>query len=476
MKKIFIVIIAFTFSLSGSAQTYTNNFESGNWLYYFNLCWGIGSNNSYFGTIVNSNANQGFNGTFACESANLGQANICRIESPWIEMIPGSIVFDHAIRAFDGTRKLKVFAIQHGTNSETQIGSTITYSNSVPLSTSFPVSLTGIYKIRWQWEGSGGNSRGQLDNIRIPGIDISDPSRGCIPYVPPPPDADGDGVPNDADEYPNDRTRAYNNFYPASGTNTLAFEDLWPSYGDYDLNDMVIGYKFKIVSNSQNQVVEIFNTLILRANGAGGSNGFGYQLPGVNPGSIVTVTGTGDQIGYSVGANGTEIGNTGNATIIAFANAHKIMPYWNTVKNDSPGPSVEFNIKISFMNNGVPGPSGTVTVNSLNIAAWNPFIVINANRGKEVHLPDYPPTDLADYSVFGSEDDDTRPGSGKRYKSRSNLPWALDIQGTFDYPAEHEGINAAYLHFRKWVESSGTKFTDWWSNTSSDYRNNTKIY
>jgi LruC domain-containing protein len=476
MNKILLTALLGILTLTGFSHVENNNFEGGNWLYYYNLCWGIGPNSSYFGSKVTANTNQGFNGSFVCETDNLGQTAVCRLESPWMDMAPGDITFDHAIPSFDGTRKIKVFAVQYGTNLETQLGSTITYTNSTPISTTIPANLTGNYKIRWQWEGSGGNSRGQLDNIQIPGTNVSNPSNNCAPINPPSPDIDGDGVPNTDDEYPNDASRAYNNYYPASDTGTLAYEDRWPYTGDYDLNDLVLGYKFKVVTNAESNVVEIFNTLILRANGANYSNGFGYQLPDVSPESILSVTGAGNQTGYSIGANGTETGNPEKATIIVFDKSHRYLPEWNTDKNAAHMADVRFTLHLVFMNNGVAGPAGAVSLNGLNIADWNPFLVVNGKRGKEVHLPDHLPTSLADVSLLGEGNDDSQPGSGKYYKSKTNLPWALDIHGQFDYPAETQDVNEAYHHFGQWVVNGGTQFPDWWSNTSSGYRENAKIY
>ena len=46
-------------------------------------------------------------------------------------------------------------------------------------------------------------------------------------------DSDGDGVPDDQYDYPNDNTRAFNKFFPSNGPGTLMFEDLWPFKGDY---------------------------------------------------------------------------------------------------------------------------------------------------------------------------------------------------------------------------------------------------
>ena len=53
-------------------------------------------------------------------------------------------------------------------------------------------------------------------------------------------DSDNDGVLDSDDSYPDDVERAFINFVPVSGKNTLAFEDRWPHKGDYDMNDLVL--------------------------------------------------------------------------------------------------------------------------------------------------------------------------------------------------------------------------------------------
>ena len=53
-------------------------------------------------------------------------------------------------------------------------------------------------------------------------------------------DKDDDGVSDDSDDYPDDETKAFNNYYTAKNqVGTLAFEDLWPYKGDYDFNELL---------------------------------------------------------------------------------------------------------------------------------------------------------------------------------------------------------------------------------------------
>jgi len=52
-------------------------------------------------------------------------------------------------------------------------------------------------------------------------------------------DTDGDGIMDNLDAYPTDATRAFNSYYPNQvDYGSVAFEDLWPAYGDYDCNDL----------------------------------------------------------------------------------------------------------------------------------------------------------------------------------------------------------------------------------------------
>lgn len=425
----------------------TNNFENGAWIYYSNHCWGIGPNNSYFGTDITANSLT-ISGTKVCHTGNLGQYNTCRLESPWINIAAGNITFNHGIPSFDGTRNLKVYLV-----NESGIATLLwsyTYVNSIPQAGSITVTEEGIFKVRWVWTGSGGNSRGELDNIYIPGVDVSDPSTNCQVYVP-----------------PTDTT--FINYYPAVDTATLAFEDLWPSYGDYDMNDLIVGYKFKIISNQNHYVSDVYATFTVRAQGADQHNGFGFQLPGISPSNIITVTGVGNQLGYTIASNGTELGNQTDATIIVFSNTQGFMSKWNTVKNEPPCSWVTFNVHLKFK-------YAKVTLSQLNIYNWNPFLIVNGERGREIHLPGYQPTEMADVALFGRLDDDTQPAANKYYKSKLNLPWALNIYGKFDYPTENADIANVYLHFTDWILSNGTLYQDWWSNTSSTYRQEQFIY
>lgn len=286
-------------------------------------------------------------------------------------------------------------------------------------------------------------------------------------------DSDNDGIIDELDDYPNDAEAAFDVYTPSEiGMGSLAFEDLWPVKGDYDFNDLVIGYRFVNVLNSDNLAVRAEIELTIRAVGAGNHNGFGIQIP-LDESLISQVTGYevfGNAI--SLKSNGLEQGQS-IPTIIVFNDAFDHMKppgtgsFVNTVSGNTRVESKSFRIVIDFIEPIDPSP--------LTNPPYNPFLFNSTDRGREVHLTGHAPTDLADLSLFGTDDDDTQPGLNRYYQSIDNTPWAINIIHTFRYPTEKSRIDKAYNYFQSWGQSEGQSFKDWYGDNSG-YRNLSKIY
>ncbi len=283
-------------------------------------------------------------------------------------------------------------------------------------------------------------------------------------------DSDGDGVPDDTDDYPDDGNKAYNNYGPGEDTyGTLAYEDLWPITGDYDFNDVVIDYNFNVITNASNKVVEMDANFVLKATGAGFLDGFAFEVPVIES-KVTSVTGqeiTGNTITLS--ANGTEADQT-NAVIVVFTDAHEVFGQSGFVNTD---PSLSYVTPVEL--NLVIGFDGSIEITDLGAVPYNPFIISNQRRGYEIHLPGYSNTDLADETIFGTSDDRTNPLTSKYYQTANNLPWAIHLPVSFEYPQESNSIETAYLRFVEWAESGGASYPDWYTDKSG-YRNTDNIY
>jgi len=286
------------------------------------------------------------------------------------------------------------------------------------------------------------------------------------------PDTDGDGIPDNFDDYPNDASKAFNNWYPSKTTyGTLAFEDNWPSRGDYDFNDLVVGYRFNQITNAQNKVVQVTATLITEAMGASFHNALGFQLP-VAPADVASVTGTDLRHALvNVAANHTETGQS-KAVIFAYDDAYDRLP-----SNCGIGANTELEcpyVTADTMHLTI-NLTNPVSLSAMGTPPYNPFIVKNQIRGMEIHLPDFPPTDKADVSLFGTDIDDSQPALERYYKTKTNLPWAINILDKFNYVIEKTPVNEGFLKFNSWAESAGANFPDWYKPVSG-YRDDTKIY
>lgn len=303
-----------------------------------------------------------------------------------------------------------------------------------------------------------------FDNINGDGVEPIDK-----PY-----DTDGDGVTDVFDQYPNDPARAYNTYYPSKNTYaTLAFEDLWPATGDYDMNDLVVDYRYQFVSNAHNQVVEMFANYAVQGAGASFHNGFGVQFP-FSPSLVKQVTGQKLKDNYiSLAGNGVEAGQS-KAVIIPFDNHEALISnyagaYFINTKTSMPKVTgdtakiyMEFNSPVSFA--------------TLGYAPFNPFLISDRRRELEVHLPNHAPTDKADAKMLGTGDDVSDATTGTYYIGSNTMPWAINIPAGFTYPTEGSNIKNAYPHYMDWINSKGALYKDWYSNKSSGYRNTSLLY
>ena len=225
----------------------------------------------------------------------------------------------------------------------------------------------------------------------------------------------------------------------------LAFEDLWPETGDYDMNDVMISYKSTVYRRVlNNRVYKIIDEFTPYNDGGTKQTGFGYQFTSLTPGSIKKVTIDGASASVHMEGQMLEPGQD-HPTILVFDN-----------------------IKQGVLNKKI-----TVTIELNDVmedyakAPYNPFIFANSNRGIEVHLPKYQPTNKADVSLFGTKGDGSRPND-KLYYVVSHwlpqMPFAINLPGVKDFPIpeEQEKIHETYPGFKPWIASNGATDKDWY--------------
>ncbi|HKG06155.1 MAG TPA: LruC domain-containing protein [Pedobacter sp.] len=275
-------------------------------------------------------------------------------------------------------------------------------------------------------------------------------------------DSDGDGVIDQDDDYKDDKTKAYNTYsvnYNAGGS-TLAFEDNWPAKGDYDLNDLVISYRYMVVTNAENKVVELNAKYSLIATGADYINGAGIQFP--------LIAGQAKLIKAPAGVYIED--KQDSVVLILFNDSRKLQATGNTVPGSPVSAKVDFNITFEVKD----GPE----IKNFGAVSYNPFIWNATNgfgRGYETHLFGKNPTNLANKELFGTKDDYSKPNH-RYYSTKEKLPWVIEVPiADFGYPIEGKRIDQAYTNFSEWARSSGNNNLEWYKILSGG-ANNDFIY
>lgn len=219
---------------------------------------------------------------------------------------------------------------------------------------------------------------------------------------------------------------------------TLAYEDQWPSEGDYDMNDVMVTYQSTVYKNAlTDKIYKIVDEFTPIHNGGTHTCGFGYQFHGLKSNEVRSIE--------VVGPEG-----------------------WNVETEQSHPTIILFNDIKSVLNQKF-----TVTVELNDVAAanvkspYNPFIFANS-RNCEVHLVNYPPTDKADMGLFNTKDDVSNVASGVYYIARYNgevelMPYGINLPTLdFEVPTEYVKIYDTYPGFIDWVKSKGTTNKDWY--------------
>ena len=286
-------------------------------------------------------------------------------------------------------------------------------------------------------------------------------------------DSDSDGVSDFNDDYPLDDERAFDNYYPAYDTYyTLAFEDNWPRKGDYDFNDIMVDYNYTQVTNASNELVDIHGSFKLRAIGAGFHNGFAVQFPFVLANYYAFNNHGNSTVGLDYG--------TTNAVVILFEDAFDLMQepggtpstWINTVESEPYVTPAEFEFTYTLLT-----PLSIAGWPATDLPPYNPFIYVENDRQKEIHLADYAPTSkMAGTPYWGTGDDDSHPATDRYFKTSNNLPWAINIAESWDYPIELIQLTHAYLFFADWAESGGVVHTDWYDSSVPENINPDNIY
>lgn len=288
--------------------------------------------------------------------------------------------------------------------------------------------------------------------------------------------SDGGAVYGEVEDYQVEVTAGNTSYLYYPGKDdfvTLAYEDLWPEKGDYDFNDVVMGYNVtQVIQNDKVSRIDIKGQLV--AYGADYANGFGVHLEGVDRSLI-------DENLIKLSHNGVvlqsaaplETGQSEAVVIITdniknHFSANCGAGFYRTEANCFSQDVFTFEISIPL--------SSPIDFKDVPDMPLNPFIFAADNRARnsffggdmpgrslEIHLADQPLTDLADQGLLGLEDDRSSLPM-VTYRTDKNMPWAIEIGGVWRPALETVDMTQAYPDFIEFVTSGGATNPLWFNN------------
>ncbi len=264
--------------------------------------------------------------------------------------------------------------------------------------------------------------------------------------------------------------------YPIEGATTnytLLMEDNWPSIGDYDMNDLVLGLNISYLKDANNMVTGMKLNTELRAVGAKKRIGIALQLDEVLPEYVKSITysnsGFVNDYIFPKLSNGCETGQN-KAVVAIFDDAHSaldpslVQPFTKILNTYNDQPKVlpaSNNLEITF---NQPLDPGLIDITKINF-----FIVTdglkNSTRRVEVHLAGFKPTDKNDWTKLGRGYDNSL--NGTYYTTPGNMIWGLLIPENIRHSSEMKDITVTYPAFVTWCTSGGVNASNWYLQPTS---------
>ncbi|TGL69659.1 LruC domain-containing protein [Leptospira kmetyi] len=306
---------------------------------------------------------------------------------------------------------------------------------------------TAVGQITLEITANGESITNVINLINVIGINREIKYEILLPVVTAPTDTDKDGVPDTLDAYPQDPTRSSLIRIPSEGVSTVAYEDLYPSAGDADLNDYVVHIRNEEDLNAAGDVIRLRGTYQHVARGAGYKHTFFIKLP-VSVGAKYSRKVVRDD-GKEITALNTI--NVSSADLNAGIQIHEESNKTTSNPNVNPGgvykPGYIATIEIVF--------NSPVKKSAIGNYPYDIFIKV-INTGKEIHFPGL-------YKNANGTD---------KYLDSNQFPWAILVPGSWKYPYEgldiRKDTQTGYKEFNLWVASKGTSYKDWYKHITNE--------
>lgn len=248
-----------------------------------------------------------------------------------------------------------------------------------------------------------------------------------------------------------------NLYYPASDRYYVAaYEDKYPQQGDYDFNDVVVGYQVRLGMNADGDVVRAVVKGYLIARGADYSHDWYFHFP-----SSETLSGSATLSLYR-SQNGSVEQFASQTTpynsqsgVKVYADTKQLLNdplygYANTLSAQSILLGPKFQLVIDF--------TQPVTTSQLGSAPYDPYIFVH-NTAYEIHQPGHAAVLAASLNTQTNH---------HHFVDASGYPFALLFPNEWQLPLENTDLGLAYPDFIQFIQSQGQSGQNWYLSPQSN--------
>jgi LruC domain-containing protein len=230
----------------------------------------------------------------------------------------------------------------------------------------------------------------------------------------------------------------------------VGYEDNYPEKGDYDFNDLVVGYQVKLGLDLNGRVKTIEGEGYLVARGGSFNHDWllHIDLPsGASLSGELSVFEAGSQTpmtGYP-----QSISDSGKLLLDIFSSTQDLFTdpnesFVNTVwyADHIPGPKFTFSVTLD---DGIPA-------HRLSDAPFDPILYVRST-GYEIHLPEFSPILVRSFNIENGVTSFTDP---------NGYPFSMIFPEDWLFPNEYVDLGEAYPSFVDYVQSNNTTSTNWY--------------
>lgn len=241
------------------------------------------------------------------------------------------------------------------------------------------------------------------------------------------------------------------NYFPSANTYYIvAYEDLYPSQGDYDFNDLVVAYQVQYGLNSNNQVVKVAGTAYLLAKGAAYSHDWHLRigLPSTVKTSGTCSTSLAATPQTSFACNGANtITSSGTADVLMFADTGTLFP--NTQFTDYR----KVLANTLFGSAYLKGPKSTFSISldqpvdakTIAAAPFDPYLYVR-NTKQKIQLLQVNPA----------------------VKDANGYPFGMLMPSGWKWAYEKTDIRTTYANLINFVATSGANSANWYNSPAKN--------